>query len=40
LLAAVVHDQPNAARAQRVEVRAARDESDVLTGVRETRPDK
>ena len=39
LLAPVAHEQPNAARAQRVELRAARDESDVLAGVRETRPD-
>ncbi len=39
LLAAVAHHQTNAARLQRIEVRAARDEGDVLAGVREPRPD-
>jgi len=39
LLAPVTHDQADAARAQRLEVRAARDEGDVLAGVRKTRPD-
>ena len=39
LLAAVAHHQANAARLQRIEVRAARDEGDVLARVRKPCPD-